>query len=65
MSVTGLPRSPAFFFGSVIFFIGLLLLALGVSKVIAQSFDLLTFAELISGLILVIVGFRATTIKQR
>ena len=65
VSVTGLARSPAFYFGSVVFFIGLLLLAVGVSKVIAQSFELLTFAELISGLVLLIVGFRATTIKQR
>ena len=53
-------RSPAFYFGSVIFFIGLLLFALGVSKVVGQIFDLLTFAELISGLVLMAIGFRAT-----
>jgi hypothetical protein len=52
-------RSPAFYFGSIIFFIGLLLLAIGVSKAIAQVFDLLTFAELISGFILMLLGYRA------
>jgi hypothetical protein len=53
-------RSPAFYFGSIIFFIGLLLLAAGVSRVIAQVFDVLTFAELISGFVLMMVGLRAT-----
>ncbi len=52
-------RSPAFYFGSAIFFIGLLLLALGVSKAIAQVFDLLTVAELVSGFVLIVIGFRA------
>jgi len=52
-------RSPAFYFGSIIFFIGLLLLAIGVSEAIAQVFDLLTFAELISGFILMLLGYRA------
>jgi hypothetical protein len=37
-----------------------LLFALGVSKAIVQNFDLLTFVELISGFILMLVGFRAT-----
>jgi hypothetical protein len=41
------------------------LLAAGVSKVIAQVFDLLTFAELISGLVLMVVGFRATSSVHR
>jgi hypothetical protein len=58
-------RSAAFYFGSVIFFIGLLLLALGVSKVIGQVFELLTFAELISGFVLMVIGFRATRPVQR
>jgi hypothetical protein len=68
IAITGekrVARSPAFYFGSVIFFIGLLLLAAGVSKVIAQVFDLLTFAELISGLVLMVVGFRATSSVHR
>ncbi len=59
-----MPRTPTFYFGSVIFFIGLLLLAVGVSKVIAQVFDILTFAELISGIVLMTVGYRATRPSQ-
>jgi len=55
-----MPRSPAFYFGSIIFFVGLLLLALGVSKVIAQTLDVVTFAALISGIVLMTIGFRAT-----
>jgi hypothetical protein len=51
-------RSSAFYFGSAIFFIGLLLLAVGASKAIAQVFDLLTIAELIS-VVLIVLGFRA------
>ena len=58
-------RSAAFYFGSVIFFVGLLLLALGVSKSMGQVFDLLTSAELISGLVLMVIGFRATRPVQR
>ena len=61
----GMTRSAAFYFGSVIFFVGLLLLALGVSKIIGQVFDLLTFAELISGLVLMVIGFRAIRPVQR
>ena len=59
-----MPRSPAFYFGSVIFFVGLLLLALGVSKAIAQDFVVLTFAELISGFVLMVIGFRAIRIVK-
>ena len=58
-------RSAAFYFGYVIFFVGLLLLALGVSKIIGQVFDLLTFAELISGFVLMVIGFRAIRSVQR
>jgi len=68
ITITGekrVARSPAFYFGSVIFFIGLLLLAVGVSKVIGQDFNLLTFAELISGFVLMVVGFRAIRPVQR
>jgi hypothetical protein len=55
-------RSAVFYFGTAIFFVGLLLLALGVSKVIAQTFDAVTFAALISGIVLMTIGFRATRI---
>ena len=58
-------RSATFYFGSVIFFIGLLLLAVGVSKVVGQVFELLTFAELISGFVLMVIDFRAIRPVQR
>ena len=58
-------RGATFYFGSVIFFVGLLLLAVGVSKVVGKVFELLTFAELISGLVLIVIGFRATRPVQR
>jgi uncharacterized membrane protein YczE len=56
-----LARTPAFYFGTVIFFIGLLLFALGVSKIIAEDLGILTFAELISGIVMMAVGYRATS----
>ena len=54
-----LPRSPSFYFGSVIFFVGVLLIAVGVSNAIAQGIGVLTFAELVSGAVLILVGERA------
>ena len=55
-----MPRSSSFYFGTVIFFIGLLLFAVGVSKIIAEVFDILTIAESVSGIVLMAVGYRAT-----
>ncbi len=57
-------RTPVFYFGTVIFFVGLLLLATGVSKAISEIFDVLTFAELISGVVLMAIGYRATRTPQ-
>ncbi len=54
-------RSVGFYLGTVIFFVGLLLFAGGVSGLIAENFTILAFAELISGIILMAVGFRATS----
>ena len=54
-----------FYFGSIIFFIGVLMIALGVSKAIAGTLDLMTVAELISGIALIIVGSRAIRSTQR
>jgi uncharacterized membrane protein len=59
------PRSPSFYFGSIIFFLGVLLAAFGVSKVLAGAIDLLTAAELVSGIILIIIGSRAVRSPQR
>ena len=58
-SMDGLPKGPMFYFGSVIFFIGFLLIALAVSRLATLALDLMTLAELISGTLLVIVGVRA------
>ena len=60
-----MPRSFGFYFGSLIFFIGVLLMALGVSKAIVGTLDLMTVVELVSGLILIIVGSRAVRSAQR
>ena len=60
-----MPRPLGFYFGSVIFFIGVLLMAVGVSKVIVGTLDLMAFVELISGVVLIIVGSRAIRSVQR
>jgi threonine/homoserine/homoserine lactone efflux protein len=60
-----LPRSLGFYFGSVIFFIGILMMAVGISKVIAETLDLMAIVELISGVVLIIIGSRAIrSVKQ-
>ena len=60
-----LPRSLGFYFGSVIFFIGILMMAVGISKVIAETLDLMAVVELISGIVLIIIGSRAIRSLQR
>lgn len=60
-----MPRSLGFYFGSVIFFIGVLMTAGGISRVIAETLDFITFVELISGVILMIVGSRAIRSVQQ
>ena len=58
-------RKLGFYFGSVVFFIGLLLTAAGVSNVIAVSFGIMTYVELVSGMVLIIIGFRMFRSFQR
>jgi threonine/homoserine/homoserine lactone efflux protein len=53
-------RTPIFYFGTVIFFVGLLLLAAGIAAVIGEAFTVITIVELISGFILLAIGYRAT-----
>jgi len=60
-----LPRSLGFYFGSVIFFIGVLMMAVGISKVIGKTLDLMALVELISGVVLIIIGSRAIRSVQR
>jgi cytochrome c biogenesis protein CcdA len=54
-----LPRSLGFYFGSAIFFIGLLTAAAGTSRVIAETLDFMTFMDFIVGVVLVLLGLRA------
>jgi hypothetical protein len=54
-------RTPVFYFGTVIFFVGLLLFAAGISEVIGEVYSVIMVVELISGFILMLVGFRATS----
>ncbi len=54
-----MPRSNAFYFGTMMFFVGILFAAVGVSSLIAGRLNLLTAAELASGVFLVIMGYRA------
>lgn len=52
-------RSIVFYFNTVIFFVGVLLLATAVSNAVSQDLSLITFAELISGVLLMVIGSRA------
>ncbi len=56
-----MPKTPIFYFGTVIFFVGLILLAAGISNVIGEFFGSFTIAELVSGIVLMVIGFRATS----
>ncbi|MCW4045443.1 MAG: hypothetical protein NWE94_08015 [Candidatus Bathyarchaeota archaeon] len=58
-------RTLWFYLGTVLFFVGVLMTALSVSKAIAGVFDLMTVVELISGIILIIVGSRAIRSTHR
>jgi hypothetical protein len=60
-----MPRNLGFYFGSIIFFIGVLMMAVGVSKAIAGALDLLAFVELVCGIVLIILGSRAIRKVQR
>jgi uncharacterized membrane protein len=60
-----LARSLWFYFGTILFFIGVLMVALGFSKAIGGALDLMTIAELISGVVLILVGSRMIRSPQR
>lgn len=53
-----MPRTLGFYFGSVVFFIGVLLMAAGVSNVISSVLNLITIVELATGVVLIIIGSR-------
>lgn len=51
-----LARSLAFYFGTFVFFIGLLMMAVGFANVIAQRLDFLPIVSLAVGIALIIIG---------
>jgi len=52
-----LPKSLNFYFGTVVFFLGVLMAAVGVANVIAQRLDFMVLSALIIGLVLIAIGF--------
>jgi uncharacterized membrane protein len=52
-----LPKSLNFYFGTVVFFLGVLMAAVGVANVIAQRLDFMVLTALIIGLVLIAIGF--------
>ena len=52
-----MPKSLNFYFGTVVFFLGVLMAAVGVANVIAQRFDFMVLTALIIGLVLIAIGF--------
>lgn len=52
-----MPKSLNFYFGTVVFFLGVLMAAVGVANVIAQRLDFMVLTALIIGLVLIAIGF--------
>jgi uncharacterized membrane protein len=52
-----LPKGLNFYFGTVVFFLGVLMAAVGVANVIAQRLDFMVLTALIIGLVLIAIGF--------
>jgi uncharacterized membrane protein len=52
-----LPRSLNFYFGSAIFFLGVLMTAIGISNLVVQRLDFIVLVALISGIVLIIIGY--------
>jgi len=60
-----LARRLWFYFGSILFFIGVLMIALGFSKAIGDALNIMTIVEVISGIVLIVVGSRLIRSPQR
>jgi len=60
-----LPRSLNFYFGTAIFFIGVLMMAIGIANLVVQRLDFIVLVALISGIVLVIIGYVAGKGKDR
>jgi len=52
-----LPKGLNFYFGTVVFFLGVLMTAVGVANVIAQRLDFMVLMALIIGLVLIAIGY--------
>ena len=52
-----MPKSLNFYFGTVVFFLGVLMAAVGVANVIAQRLDFMVLMTLIIGLLLIAIGY--------
>jgi uncharacterized membrane protein len=52
-----LPKGLNFYFGTVVFFLGVLMAAVGVANVIAQRLDFMVLMALIIGLVLIAIGY--------
>jgi len=52
-----LPRNPNFYFGTAVFFIGVLMTAIGVENLVIGRSDFIIFAALIFGIVLVLIGY--------
>jgi uncharacterized membrane protein len=52
-----LPKNLNFYFGTVVFFLGVLMAAVGVANVIAQRLDFMVLMALIIGLVLIAIGY--------
>lgn len=52
-----MPRSLNFYFGSVVFFLGILMTAIGISNLVAERLNFTVLVALITGLILITIGY--------
>ena len=52
-----MPKSLNFYFGTVVFFLGVLMAAVGVANVIVQRLDFMVLMTLIIGLVLIAIGY--------
>jgi cytochrome c biogenesis protein CcdA len=52
-----LPKTLGFYFGTAVFFIGVLMTAIGIENLVVQRMDFIIFAALICGIALIIIGY--------
>jgi uncharacterized membrane protein len=52
-----LPKGLNFYFGTVVFFLGVLMAAVGVANVIVQRLDFMVLMALIIGFVLIAIGY--------